>query len=50
MADENWLDTVKIRLIKEEKFADNDLSETAEIYISETENAELDSCRKVYPT
>lgn len=38
-----------IQLIKSEKFSGNDLSETADIYISEEECAELEQCRKVYP-
>ena len=38
-----------IKLLKEEKFADNDLSVSAEIYISDAEHAELDGCEKVYP-
>ncbi len=38
-----------IKLLKEERFAENDLSASAEIYISDTECAELDACRKVYP-
>ena len=38
-----------IELIKEEKFADNDLSASAEVYISETNCAEFETCKKVYP-
>ena len=52
-----WLETdnaaekVKqvIKLISEEKFADNDLSISAGIYISDAECAKLDACKKVYP-
>ncbi len=52
-----WLETdnaeedVKevIELIKKEKFLKNDLSQTAEILISEKETAEAEECRKVYP-
>ncbi len=39
-----------INLIREEKFADNDLSTIAEIYISEIDCAKFDACRKVYPS
>lgn len=38
-----------IELMKKKKFCGNNLSETAEVYISEQENAELESCEKVYP-
>lgn len=38
-----------IRLLKEKKFCGNDLSGTAEIYISSDEAAELEKCEKVYP-
>lgn len=52
-----WLETenadegVKsvIELIKTEKFADNDLSLSAEILISEEDCAEIEKCRKVFP-
>lgn len=52
-----WLETenaeegVKsvIELIKTEKFADNDLSKSAEILISEEDCAETEKCRKVFP-
>lgn len=52
-----WLETenaeegVKsvIKLIKTEKFADNDLSKSAEILISEEDCAEIDKCRKIFP-
>lgn len=52
-----WLETdnaeedVKevIELIKKEKFLKNDLSQTAEILISEKEIAEAEECRRVYP-
>ena len=52
-----WLETenadegVKsvIELIKTEKFADNDLSKTAEILVSEEDCAEIGKCRKVFP-
>ena len=39
-----------IGLIRSEKFCGNDLSQTAGIYISEQDCAELSDCRKVYPT
>ena len=38
-----------IELMKSEKFCDNDLSKSAEVYISEEDCAELDNCEKVYP-
>ncbi|MDE7308642.1 MAG: hypothetical protein K2N61_08310 [Lachnospiraceae bacterium] len=38
-----------IELIKKEKFLKNDLSQTAEIVISEKETAEVEECRRVYP-
>ncbi len=38
-----------IELIKKEKFLKNDLSQTAEIVISEKETAEAEECRRVYP-
>lgn len=52
-----WLETdnaeegVKevIELLKKEEFLENDLSQTAEILISEKETAEPEECRKVYP-
>ena len=52
-----WLETENadegaksvIELIKTEKFADNDLSKTAEILISEEDCAEIEKCRKVFP-
>jgi hypothetical protein len=52
-----WLETENseknaeavIRLLASETFSDNDLSGIAEIYISDKECAELESCRKIYP-
>lgn len=38
-----------IELLKKEKFSGNDLSKSAEIYISEQEAADFGDCRKVYP-
>ncbi len=38
-----------IELISTEMFLENDLSQIANIYISEKESAELECCRKVYP-
>jgi len=38
-----------IELLEKEKFLENDLSQTAEILISEKESAEPEECRKVYP-
>lgn len=52
-----WLETkdakgslgLILKLLKEETFCENDLSGTAEIYISSDEAAELEKCEKVYP-
>ena len=52
-----WLETENadggvleiIELLKTESILDNDLSNVAEIYVSEEECAELENCRKVYP-
>ena len=38
-----------IQLIKTETFSENDLSETAEIYISEKTCAAWENCHKIYP-
>ena len=38
-----------VELLKKEKFCDNDLSATAEIYASDEANADIGKCRKVYP-
>lgn len=46
-AEANW---PKIyRLFREEFFLDNDLSLSAEIYLSSEENASLENCTRVYP-
>lgn len=52
-----WLETENaeeyypavIKLFKEKELCGNDLSLTAEVYISEEDCAELENCRKVYP-
>lgn len=52
-----WLETddsVKnveeiIKLLKTETFLENDLSNVADIFVSEEECAEIEHCRKVYP-
>ncbi len=52
-----WLETqdakgsldLILKLLKKEEFCQNDLSETAEIYISSAETAEFEKCEKVYP-
>ena len=52
-----WLETENanggfrevIELLKTESILDNDLSQVAEIYVSEEECAELENCKKVYP-
>ncbi len=38
-----------IEYIRNHRVCDNDLSHTAEIYISEKDSAELEECQKVYP-
>ena len=38
-----------IQLIKSEKLMDNDLSKTADIYISAEDCADVEQCEKVYP-
>lgn len=38
-----------IQLIKTETFLENDLSNVADIFVSEEESAEIEHCRKVYP-
>ncbi len=45
---EEWYPKV-LELLKEKNICGNDLSETAEVYISESECADLDECRRVYP-
>lgn len=45
---ENAYDSI-IELLKKEKFCDNDLSATAEIYVCGEANADISKCRKVYP-
>ena len=52
-----WLDTEDsakyaeevIRLISSEKILDNDLTTSAEVYISPLDCAELEQCTKVFP-
>lgn len=46
-AGENW--PVILKLFQEEKFKENDLSLTAQIYISENDNDEIENCTLVYP-
>ena len=38
-----------VELLKKEKFCDNDLSATAEVYVSKEPNADINKCRRVYP-
>lgn len=38
-----------IKLLQEEKFLENDLSLSAEIYISEMETADIEKCAMVFP-
>lgn len=46
-AAENYKDVVK--LFQKKKFLKNDLSKSAEIYISENETEDLKKCTKVFP-
>lgn len=45
------IDNVKeiIDLFKQEKICNCDLSKSAEIYVSENENAPIEQCQKIYP-
>lgn len=45
---EGWWPKI-LELLKTEKFEDNDLSQSAQILVSEKPNAELDQCRQVWP-
>ena len=36
-------------LLRSERFSENDLSQIAEIYISEDDSAPIENCRRVYP-
>lgn len=45
-ADEDW--KVVLQLFETEQFLGNDLSETAQIYISENESEEIENSRLVY--
>lgn len=38
-----------IDMLKKEMFLENDLSKSAEIYISKSDCDELENCKKVYP-
>ncbi|MDE6833344.1 MAG: hypothetical protein K2J39_03715 [Ruminococcus sp.] len=51
LATENSSETFSdvIEIIKKETFCNNNLCESAEIYISPKENAELNECTQVYP-
>ncbi len=52
-----WLETENaeeyypkvIKVLKDKNICDNDLSLTAEVYISEEDCADLEKCQKVYP-
>lgn len=46
-ADKNY--PMIVRLLQEEKFMENDLSLSAEIYISENESEEFENCTLVFP-
>lgn len=38
-----------VTILQEELFLENDLSTSAELYISGQENAELENCQRVFP-
>ena len=52
-----WLETEDARanaqrvieLMKSERFCDNDLSQSAEVFVSEEDCAEIQDCERVYP-
>ncbi len=46
-ADESY--PMIVELLKSERFSDNDLSLSAEIYISEKECDDIENCKKVFP-
>lgn len=46
--DRNW--PLISKVFQEEKFLDNDLSLSAEIYISENEVEDIENCTLVFPT
>ncbi len=46
-AAQNW--TVVKELLQRETFLENDLSASAEIYISKGDTAELESCTRMFP-
>ena len=45
-ANDNW--PAVVRLLREEVFQGNDLSQSAQIYISERDTAEMEECRLVF--
>ena len=46
-AEENW--PVVMKLLRKERFKGNDLSRSAEIFISENDTEDLENCTLVYP-
>lgn len=40
---------VIVKLMQEELFLENNLAQTAEVYISEQDSDEIENCRKVFP-
>lgn len=46
-AAENWPKVLKV--LQEETFLENDLAQSAEIYISQEDTAEFEQCDRVYP-
>lgn len=46
-AGENW--PLILKLFQDEKFMENDLSKSAEIFISENDAEDVENCMKVFP-
>lgn len=46
-ADKNW--PMIVKLLQEEKFCGNDLSKSAEIFISENDTEDIENCTRVFP-
>lgn len=47
LAVENW--QLIVKLFQEEKFKENDLSVSAQIFISENDTADIENCTLVFP-
>lgn len=46
-AGENW--PLILKLFQDEKFMENDLSKSAEIYVSENDTEDIENCTLVFP-